>query len=1088
MKHQKYFVVFLISIISTFFITCDNADTISPIVAIISPIDGSVVHETVNITISVSDNSKIDDVQLLIDGIKVNNLVKEDDLYKYSWETYSIENGTEHTLIARATDSEGNTGQSDIIAVTVNNEGFSPQSVILQTPVVSGSNITLNWSASNDADFDHYELLRTYAEVDTYSVVFSDTSYQKVVFTDSVIQNTSYEYYIKVIDKAGLFSESNHQTVEYTQFLPPIPQNFSAIVNGSFIDLSWNPIDISDFGKYIILKNTTNISQIDSIIIKQMSESSYSDSVSQINEYEYSLIAFDDFGNYSTTDTVPFSVSDFQPKTPTMYDPIIDGSNIALKWSRNTDVDFQSYQIFRSQNGSEMELINQIQAKYDTTFIDEVTQGLSYLYLVAVNDNGGLQANSNTISISAVEFNPTPVQLLSIELNGDIISLEWSQNTDTDFNNYRIEQSIDSGDYENLIEIPERTTLIKSFSLEQYHNYSYKIICVDVAALEVESNILQIEKERFLPSEVNLLSVDLLGDVITLDWNYSPDVDFQKFEIIRNNVTISELTDSLENSFKDTVTQGLDYSYQIEVYDIADLKSVSNIKTIYAGDFLPSDVILTSINLSGDVVILKWDYSKDVDFLKYEVIRNGEIIDEITDYDNKTYEDIVEQGVDYDYQIKVIDTGELENISNTKTILADEFYPPSVEISNISYNGSGILVEWTPSIIPDFQYIEIIRSTDSLFTDQNVIETISDKYQSEYIDYSVQTEKSRYFYKLKIYDTGNLSTISDWEYLSFYDEIMFLDLFDNNSKSELLLAEIDGYNIRPIMYDLGYDRVFDVSQDGKYAILNKWISSTTTKWLLIDIQNNTSRTITDEQYWAGNVKVMWAKNSKKAHFISAYQIFEYDVNSNTVNHIVGSYDQSDERIYEMYVSEGSGKVVYNKLVFWQEEKARDVFVYFDGSHQNITNTGGNPPAYYQETQPIINYNGSTAYYVRQGMLWKNDLNSNIETEFMEAYGWLLHDAIFSHDGNNLYIEWYQPPREYNPGLYNINMNDGTVTKMYDGKVSLQDISPNGDKILFNSEELDYQIIMDRTTYQIETQIPVSLKSRARWVINQWLSK
>jgi len=1084
MKHQKHFVVLVISVISIFFISCENEDTISPIVAITSPIDGSVVHETVNITISVSDNSKIDDVQLLIDGIKITNLVKESDLFKYSWETYSIENGTDHTLIARATDSDGNTGQSDIIAVTVNNEGFSPQSVILQQPVVSGSNITLNWSASNDADFDHYDLLRTYSEDDTYSVIFSDTSSQNVVFTDSVIQNTSYGYYIKVIDKAGLFSESNHQVVEYAQFLPPTPQNFSAIVNGCFIDLSWNPIDISDFGKYIILKKTTNISQIDSIVIKQMSESSYSDSVSQINEYEYSLIAFDDFGNYSATDTASFSVSDFQPETPTMYNPIIDGSNIVLKWSGNTDIDFQSYQIFRSQNGSEMELINQIQAKDDTTYVDAVTQGLSYLYLVAVNDYGGLQANSNTISISAVEFNPTPVQLLSIELNGDIISLEWSQNTDTDFNHYRIEQSIDSGDYENLIEISERTTLVKSFSVEQYHNYSYKIICVDVASLEVESNILQIEKERFLPSEVNLLSVDLSGDVITLDWNYSPDVDFQKFEIIRNNLTISELTDSLENSFKDTVTQGLDYSYQIEVYDIADLKSVSNIKTILAGDFLPSDVILTSINLSGDVVTLNWNYSKDVDFLKYEVIRNGETIVEITDYDDKTYDDTVVQGVDYDYQIKVIDTGELENISNTKTILADEFYPPGVEISSISYNGSGILVEWIPSIIPDFQYIEIIRSTDSLFTDQNVIETISDKNQSEYIDYSIQTENSRYFYKLEIYDTGNLSSISNWKYLSFFDEIMYLDFFDNNSNSDLILIECDGYNTRPIIFDL-YFNCFDVSPDGKYALMDH-----NSQWLLIDIYSESSKIIMDIQHRTGSY-IAWTGDSKKVYFFDAYQIFEYDVNSNTVSHIVGANEPSEERIYEMYVSEGSGKLVYKKLVYWQEQEwATDIFVYYNGEHQNITNTGGNLGGYhrYYEEIPAINYDGSEVFYTREGIIWKNDLNSNTETEFMGAFGWLLHEAIFSHDGNNLYIEWFQPSDDYTYGLYEINTNDGTITMMFDGKVSLQDISPDGDKILFNSDELDYQIIMDRTTYQIENQIPVSYKSKARWVKNRWLSK
>ena len=997
MRHHKYSILFSIFILFILFSNCDKKDatspkdTTSPIVAITSPIDGSVVHETINIIISVSDNSEIDKVQLLIDGIEVNNLKKENDLYKYSWETYSIENGTEHTLIARATDSEGNTGQSDIIAVTVNNEGFSPQSVILQSPVVSGSNITLNWSASNDADFDHYELLRTYAEVDTYSVVFSDSSSQKVVFTDSVIQNTSYEYYIKVVDKAGLFSESNHQTVEYTQFLPPIPQNFSAIVNGCFIDLSWNPIDIPDFSRYVILKKTTNISQIDSIIIKQMSESSYSDSVSQFNEYEYSLITFDDFGNFVISDKFSFSLSDFQPQTPIMYDPIIDGSNISLKWSKNTDVDFLSYQVYRSQNGSDMELINQIQVQDDTTLIDEVTQGLAYLYLVTVNDKGGLQANSNTISISAADFSPNPVQLISIDLNGDVISLEWSQNSDTDFKNYRIEQSKDGGTFENLFEVPERTTLLKSFSVEQYHDYSYRIICIDIASLKAESNILQISKENFLPNDVNFISANLSGDVITLNWQYLPDIDFKKFEIVRNNITIAEIPDSLENSFQD----------------------------------------------------------------------------------------IVVQGQDYNYQVKVVDTAELENISNTKTILSNEFYPPSVEINNISYNGSGILIEWTPSSIPDYHSIKIFRSTDSSFTDITIIQTITDKNQAEYIDYSIQTENSRYFYKLEINDTGNLSAISNWKYLSFYDEILICSEYDGNQRNrDLVMVECDGYNKRKIWSkDAGTGASsisVSVSPNGKYGFMRA-----SDGWYFIDILQEKTTFVKNCEFSVSDHNQFWTFDNSKVYFADK-GLYEYNVQNNTVN-LIDSNAQDD-----MSYSKDANLLVYRK--------SRSIYKYDGFNYSEVIQFQEPERPVYLKINPIgtkVYFYLEQAHYpsIRSVDLIDGSITEVPETNYTQNQILLLN-AFSTFISDNLIFCKYSGSQGGGPGMATLNLVNGNFNLAYSYDYSsypwgLCDMSNNFSKVCFN--KVHSIVVLNVSDFSIFSEIDGWGITRSVWVKNRWSS-
>ena len=419
--------------------SANNEDNTPPIITITYPTDGSEVHETVPIRISATDEGSIDSVIIFIDGINLGEILKMEGVYEYYWETSAIEDSTTHTIIAKATDQAGNTGQSELVTVTVNNKGFAPLPVILEKPEVNGAFITLRWSSSNDIDFNRYELFRNEAGENLFKIIFSDSLSHQVVFTDSVIQSTGYEYYVRVLDNAELFSESNHRIVEYSEFIPPIPENFYGEIKGGSIDLFWNPVNISDFGNYVILKNTTNLSLIDSIKIAEMNVSSYSDLVSQHNDYEYKLYVFDNFSNYSSTIPISFSSADFQPQIPILFEPMVEGSKVYLFWSLNNDLDFKYYEIYRSKNGSQMELIQQIDTQNDTTFIDAVSQDGSYDYLISIIDEAGLAANSNVVSIPHEVFFPEAVQLLSVNVNADTVRLNLTQNTDSTFALYPIE-------------------------------------------------------------------------------------------------------------------------------------------------------------------------------------------------------------------------------------------------------------------------------------------------------------------------------------------------------------------------------------------------------------------------------------------------------------------------------------------------------------------------------------------------------------------------------------------------------------------------------------------------------------------------
>jgi len=974
---------------------CENpqeTDKTPPNVTITYPTNNSEVHETVVIRFSVTDESNIVSSKILIDGINVGNVNKVDDIYEYYWETYSITNGTEHTIIAKATDEAGNTGQSQLLTVIVDNTGYDPQPVVLNDPTVNGSDVLLTWSTSNDIDFHHYELMRKDSITNTFTLVFTDSFSQSVVYTDSVIQNTSYEYFMKVIDNAGLFSESNHQKVNYTEFLPPAALDFTGLINGSFVELSWTPINIPDFGNYSLIRESTNLSITDTIKILDMSQSIYTDSVSQFNEYNYSLLAFDDFGNYASSDLISFVSSDFQPQAPLLSQPQVQGSNVLLNWSLNTDTDFQSYDIYRSANGLPMELIHQIDIQIDTTFVDSVVQGNSYLYLLSVQDQAGLYSNSNTVSIPAQTFNPTPVQLSSINLNGDEVSLTWTENFDIDFLSYRIEQSMDGGNYTNLLEILNQATTTISFNVIQYHDYTYRIVTVDSANLQSQSNTLNLLKEAFLPSPINLTSINLSGDTISLNWNYNTDIDFQYFEVLRNDVSISSIYDSTIHSYSDVVTQGFDYTYKIIVYDIASLSSTSNERTIYA----------------------------------------------------------------------------------------NEFNPPIVEIDSILFNGSGISIEWTPPNIPDFYQLDIIRSTDSLFSNQTVVYSVMDTNQSEYIDYTGQYANCRYFYKLKLIDNAGLFSISDWKYITFYHDIAFLGHYDYYSGRDLVLVESDGYNHRVLWSEDGVSALnIAISPDGKFCFLH-----TNQGFYILDLNNASVDFVKPLDDNSCCYKMYWSIDNNNVYFYEESDIlYKYDKQSNSVSIIESEVQNFD-------YSPLSNTLVYSKEVDRGGIIDWDIFLHDGINIQNITNLSGE-----NEYSPKINYSGNRVYYNKhpQQLLMGIDLSDTSQYQFLSLYDWNLNTMTFFNN-DNIFMIGNSPT--ITQGLYEILDPSGTYNLVYPNPpagYNWGQIDWSPDYNYFCFDKGNSIIIIDSNNYSNISEIDETNSLNPpnlffpKWVKNKWIN-
>ena len=125
-----------------------NEDFTPPIISILNPISGQTVGDTVLITAFATDNFGIDYVELYINGNLIEGLDQEP--YSYAWNTYTLENNSEHTINMIARDIHNNETSAQPVYVNIQNEY---QEVIEEfTLTEQAGAISLSWSAALNAE------------------------------------------------------------------------------------------------------------------------------------------------------------------------------------------------------------------------------------------------------------------------------------------------------------------------------------------------------------------------------------------------------------------------------------------------------------------------------------------------------------------------------------------------------------------------------------------------------------------------------------------------------------------------------------------------------------------------------------------------------------------------------------------------------------------------------------------------------------------------------------------------------------------------------------------------------------------------
>lgn len=156
----------------------------------------------------------------------------------------------------------------------------------------------------------------------------------------------------------------------------------------------------------------------------------------------------DDVGNDAEPELAHGTVTIHEPPVPVTLHPAtaLSERRIALSWTRNTDSDFDAYQLYRSyvpgvETSSQRELVTEIQSQSQTNYTDSgLDPDSTYYYAVYVTDDIGLSEISNEVMATTLANTPPdPVQLYAPWApDSTSLIISWSESDAEDFRQYEL--------------------------------------------------------------------------------------------------------------------------------------------------------------------------------------------------------------------------------------------------------------------------------------------------------------------------------------------------------------------------------------------------------------------------------------------------------------------------------------------------------------------------------------------------------------------------------------------------------------------------------------------------------------------------
>lgn len=376
----------------------------------------------------------------------------------------------------------------------------------------STTSLRLTWTANEESDFASYKVYRSQSPGVTTSSTFVTSIEDRNTLSyvnENLQENTTYYYRVFVFDTRGLSRGSNEVsgTPEQNQAPTPVTLLDPETITDSTtsLRLSWTQNNDPDFASYKLYRSTTpgvsTTSTIVTTIDAQNTLMVVDEDLQENTTYYYRLYVFDTGGLSSASNEVSGTTPQNEPPAAvTLLDPeTVEGTtSLRLSWTQNTDSDFASYKLYRAQSPgvtTASTFVTSITSASTLSYLDEdLKESTTYYYRIYVFDTGGLSTASNEVS-GTTEANepPTPVTASQpSQVNDSTLRLGWSQNSDADFESYRIYRSesspVDTTQAPVAIINAQTTTSYEDTNLDGEVTYFYRVFVFDTGGLSAGSN------------------------------------------------------------------------------------------------------------------------------------------------------------------------------------------------------------------------------------------------------------------------------------------------------------------------------------------------------------------------------------------------------------------------------------------------------------------------------------------------------------------------------------------------------------------------------------------------------------------------
>ncbi len=594
-----------------------------------------------------------------------------------------------------------------------------------------GEQISLNWNDNADSDLWGYNVYRSptsggpYTKLNTSLVVNSD------YIDTGLYGGGTYYYVVTAVDFGNNESSySNEDGATATNIAPAAPTGLTATPGNEQISLEWNDNAETDLSGYNVYRSLTSGGTYTKLNGSLVSTSSYTDTpLYGGGTYYYKVTAVDSAIAESTFSGIAnATATNVAPAAPTGLVATPGNEQISLEWNDNAETDIGGYNVYRSStDGGPYTKLNGSLVASSSYINTGIYGGGTYYYVVTAVDTGSLESsNSNQSSATAGNVAPAAPTGLIATTGSEQISLDWSDNAETDLSGYNVYRSqVSGGPYSKINGSLVLSSSYTNTGLYGGGTYYYVVTAVDTGVLESSySNQSGATATNAAPAAPTGLIATAGSENISLDWNDNAETDIGGYNVYRSSTDggpYTKLNGSLvaSSSYINTgIYGGGTYYYVVTAVDTGSLESSnSNQSSATATNAAPAAPTGLTATPGSENISLDWNNNTEPDLNGYNVYRslvsggpyskiNGSLVT------SSNYTDTGLTGnVTYYYVITAVDLGSNESGNSNQASATPAGVPPTAPTGLVATPGDGLVsLDWNNNTEPDLNGYNVYRS------------------------------------------------------------------------------------------------------------------------------------------------------------------------------------------------------------------------------------------------------------------------------------------------------------------------------------------------------------------------------------------